>query len=164
VILAALAALAYVGVVVGAAANATAIAALIGSLGGLGLLMLTYVLVRADDELLPWALLMAGIGYGISLVRGGGIDESAPLIGAGVLLAGELATWSMDERYTMRVERGLAVSRALAVAGLVVGGLLVGGLVLALAAAPSGGGLGWTLVGAVSIVALLAVVVRLART
>jgi len=156
--------LVYVGVVVHASVRASAVAPLIGSLGGLGMVMLVYVLWRTDEELLPWALLMAGIGYGLSLaLHRGGIDGAAPLVGAGLLLSGELATWSVDERWAIRAERSLVVARAAAVAGLVLGGLLIGGLVLALAAAPSGGGLGWTLIGASSVVAILALAVRLSR-
>jgi len=40
----------------------------------------------------------------------------------------------------------------------------MGGLVLALAAAPLGGGLGWTAVGAAAAVALLGLAARLSRS
>jgi hypothetical protein len=165
VTLAALAIAAYVAVVVDAAVRAPSVASLVGALGGVGLLMLVYVLWRTDDELLPWALLMAGIGYGLALVvHGGGVDDGAPLVGAGLLLCGELATWSLDERIAIRAERGLVVARAGAVGALVLGGLLIGGLVVAVAAAPTGGGLAWTTIGAAAVVVLLVLVTRLARS
>jgi hypothetical protein len=165
VTLAALALLAYTGVVVDAGVRAPSVSPLIGSLGAVGLLMLVFCLWRADEELLPWALLLAGLGYGLSLaVSNAGLAEGAPLIGVGLLLCGELATWSLDERWAVRAERRLIAARAAAVGALALGGVLVGGLVLALAAAPVGGGLDWTVVGAAAVVALLGLAARLSRS
>jgi len=165
VILATLALIAYAGVIVEAAARATSVAALIGALGAVGVLMLVFVLWRADDELLPWALLLAGLGYGLSLaVRHGGVAEGAPLVGAGLLLCGELVSWSLDERFAIEADRSIVAARGGALAGLVLGGVLLGGLVLAVAAAPLGGGLGWTVVGAAAVVALLGLAARLSRS
>jgi hypothetical protein len=165
VTLAGLAVLAYTGVVVDACVRAPSVSPLIGSLGAVGLLMLGFTLWRADDELLPWALLLAGLGYGLSLaVSHAGLAEGAPLVGAGLLLCGELATWSLDERWAIRAERRIVLARAAAVGALAVGGVLMGGLVLALAAAPLGGGLGWTVVGAAAAVALVGLAARLSRS
>jgi hypothetical protein len=165
VILATLALLAYAGVVVDAAVRATSVAVLVGALGAVGMLMLVFVLSRADDELLPWALLLAGLGYGLSLAaRNSGVAEGAPLVGAGLLLCGELVSWSLDERFTIRADRSIVAARAGALAALVLGGVLLSGLVLALASAPLGGGLGWTVVGAAAVVALLGLAARLSRS
>jgi hypothetical protein len=165
VILATLALLAYAGVVVDAAVRATSVAVLIGSLGAVGLLMLVFVLWRADDELLPWALLFAGLGYGLSLAaHSSGVAEGAPLVGAGLLLCGELVSWSLDERFAIRADRSIVAARAAALAALVIGGVLLSGLVLALASAPLGGGLGWTVIGAAAVVALLGLAARLSRS
>ena len=115
--LAALAVLAYTGVVVDAGFHAPSVSPLIGSLGAVGLLMLGFALWRADDELLPWALLLAGLGYGLSLaVSHAGVAEGVPLIGGGLLLCGELATWSLDERFAIRADRAI-VSAVISFAG-----------------------------------------------
>jgi hypothetical protein len=165
VILAALAVAVYLGVVVAAALRAPSVAPLVGCIGGLGALILLWVLLRREQELLPWPLLLAGIGYAVALaVRGGRVDGGAALVGAGLLLCGELTTWSIDEHWAIRAERIVVLRRAAAIAALVVAGLGAGGLVIALAAAPVGGGLAWTVLGAAAVVAVIGITVRLARS
>ena len=71
-------------------------------LGGVGALMLLFVLVRQVEELLPWSLALVGIAYTIAiLARGSRVDEGAPLVGVALLLCAELATWSLDERWAI---------------------------------------------------------------
>jgi hypothetical protein len=61
------------------------------------------------------------------------------------------------------VERAVLVARGVAIALLVMAGAGVSALVLALAAAPVGGGLAWTIVGAASAVGVIGLATRLAR-
>jgi hypothetical protein len=63
----------------------------------------------------------------------------------------------------VRVERRVLVARGTAIGLLVVGGVAVSALVLALAAAPVGGGLAWTILGAASAVGVIGLATRLAR-
>jgi hypothetical protein len=150
--------------VVYAATREATVAPVIGSVGVLGGVMLAFVLVRGHDDLLGWALAVAGIAYTLAIVvHGTHVDETAPLIGAGLLLCGELATWSLDERWRIAADRGLTLARAAAVAALGLAGLAAGALVVSLAAAPVGRGLGWTVLGAVAAVAAVGVSVRLSR-
>jgi hypothetical protein len=154
----------YVGVLAYVCTRKPEIGPLLGAIGGVGALLLLLVLVRGWDEMLPWSLVLLGGAYAVAIAaRGGEIDEAAPLVAAGLLLCGELATWSLDERGGIAVERAVVRERAAAVALLALAGLLVSALVLALAAAPVGGGLGWTVVGAGAVVLVLALAVRLAR-
>ncbi len=68
---------------------------------------------RRADDVLPWALVLAGVAYAVPLfVRGRGVDEGAPLVAAGLLLCGELAAWSFDERWAIRAERAVVLARA----------------------------------------------------
>jgi hypothetical protein len=114
--------------------------------------------------MLPWPILLIGVAYAIPLfVRGRGIDEGAPLVGAGLLLSAELAAWSFDERWKIRAERAVLVARGVAVALLVLGALAASALVLALAAAPIGGGLAWTVLGAAAAVVVVGLAARLGR-
>jgi hypothetical protein len=140
------------------------LAPLTTTIGGIGALLLLYGLVRRVDDMLPWPILLVGVGYAIPLfVRGGAIDEGAPLVAAGLLLSAELAAWSFEERWAMRVERAVHVARGAAVGLLVLGGLAASALVLALAAAPVGGGLAWTVLGAAAAVAAVGLAARVGR-
>src|SRR5207253_3693320 len=106
------------------------VAPLTTTIGAIGALLLLYGLVRHVDDVLPWPVLLIGVAYAIPLfVRGGAIDEGAPLVAAGLLLSAELAAWSFDERWTMRVERAVHVARGTAVGLLVLGGLAASALV-----------------------------------
>jgi hypothetical protein len=142
----------------------TALAPLTGIVGGLGAALLLFSLWRRAGDVLPWALLLAGVAYAIPLfVRGSGVDDGAPLVAGGLLLCGELAAWSCDERWRMRAERTVVLARARAVLLLVIGGAAAASLVLALAAAPVGGGLAWTVLGSVAAVAVVGLAARLSR-
>jgi hypothetical protein len=133
-------------------------------IGAIGSALLLYGLVRRVDDMLPWPILLLGVAYAIPLfVRGRGIDDGAPLVGAGLLLSAELAAWSFDERWAIRAERTVVVARGAAVALLVFGALAASALVLALAAAPIGGGLGWTVLGAAAAVVVVGLAARLGR-
>jgi hypothetical protein len=128
-----------------------------GGIGGLGLVVLAYAVVRAQEAALVPALALQGVAYTIAvLVHGSETDQGAPLVATALLLAGELAAWSISERDAIPVERSVWTARATGVTGLTLGGLAVATLVVALAAAPAGRGLGWTTLGAAATVAAIA--------
>ena len=156
--------LVYLGVVAYAASRDLEIAPVIGIVGGIGAVLLLFVVMRRAEDVLAWSILMLGVAYSLSLVtHRRGVDEVSPLVAGGMLLAAELATWSCAERREIRVERRVLVSRGAAIALLVIGGIGVSTLVLGLAAAPVGGGLGWTILGAASAVGVIGLATRLAR-
>ena len=137
---------------------------LVALLGGAGALLLLFVLARGLDDLLGSSLLLLGAGYVVALYAGEHVlDQGVPLVAAGLLACAELATWSLEERLPVAADRGLLVARARAVGILVGSGLAASALVLAVTAAPVGGGLAWTVLGAVAAVVALAVVARAAR-
>ena len=163
-ILALLSAPLYAGMVAYVTTRQPPVALLLGIVGALGALMLCLVLVRGWDELLPWALLVLAVTYAAAIAsRGAEIDHAAPLVAAGLLLCSELAAWSIDERFAIAAERAVVVSRAVAVGLLTVAGLAVSALVLSLAAAPVGGGLAWTFLGAAAALLVVALALLLAR-
>jgi len=154
----------YLGVLAYAASRDLELAPVIAIVGGIGALLLLFVVMRRAEDVLAWAMLMLGIAYALSLVaHRRGVDEVSPLVAGGFLLAAELATWSCAERREIRVERRVLLARGVAIALLVAGGIAVSALVLALAAAPVGGGLGWTIIGAASAVGVIGLATRLAR-
>jgi uncharacterized membrane protein YidH (DUF202 family) len=135
-----------------------------GALGGLGALMLLWLLWRAEVDLVVWPLGLLGVAYAIALVvRGSGVDEAAPLVAAGLLLCGELASWSVDERFAIAAERALVVRRGVALGVLVLAGLGLSALVVALSGTSAGGGLAWTVLGSLAAVAAVGLGVVLAR-
>ena len=145
-------------------AHSTKAAAATGGLGGLGAAVLLLLLARADAELIPWPLACLGTAYAVALVVAGrAVDDAAPLVAVGLLLCGELAAWSIDERLRIPEERAVVRARALTLGALTLGSLAVAALLVALAASPAGGGLAWTALGAASAVAVVALAVGLAR-
>jgi hypothetical protein len=80
-----------------------------------------------------------------------------------LLLAGELSTWSIDERWRIRADPQLARRRGVAVAALALGGLAVAALVVALSAVPPNPGLLWTVAGAAAAVGAAGTGVWVAR-
>jgi hypothetical protein len=154
----------YGGLVAYVATRQPPIAPLLATIGGIGGLLLLSALVWRWEEVLPWALVVLAIAYAVAIAaHGAEIDEAAPLVGAGLLLSSELATWSLDERWSIAAERAVVLSRATAIALLGLASGAVSAIVIALAAAPVGGGLGWTVLGAGAAVLVIALTVRLAR-
>jgi hypothetical protein len=117
-----------------------------------GTLLLVVALVFAGRGL-GAALLLAGATYVAAVAAaGGGVDASAPLVAVLLLLSGELAAWSVDERWMIRSEEPLAWRRGTAVAALALGGLAVAAVVVGLSAVQPNHGLGWTVLGAAAAV------------
>jgi len=99
------------------------------------------------------ALFLAGATYVAAVAAAeGGADASAPLVAVLLLLCGELAAWSIDERFEIRAEPEVAWRRGITVTALALAGLAVATLVVALSAVPSSHGLGWTVLGAAAAV------------
>jgi len=159
-----LSACAYGGVLAYTVAHSVAAAPGAAAIGSVGALVLVFLLVRADAELVAWPIGLLGAAYTIALVVAGrSVDDAAPLVGVALLLCGELAAWSIDERLRIAAERAVVRARAFALAALAFASLAVAALVVSLAAAPAGGGLAWTVLGAASAVAVVTLAVRLAR-
>jgi hypothetical protein len=108
---------AYAGVTDGASA----------SLGALGVVALAAALLRSSAGLVPWALALLGGSYALALVLADGdLDARAGFVAAGLLLAGELAYWSVEARRWPLEHSAAARAR------------LAGIVILALAAATAG--------------------------
>jgi len=108
----------------------TRLVPLTAAIGGIGGVLLLFALLRRVDDVMPWAIVLLGGAYAIPLfVRGHGIDEGAPLVGACLLLCSELAAWSFDERWRIKAERSVVIARGAAVALLVLAGLGASALV-----------------------------------
>ncbi|HET8821325.1 MAG TPA: hypothetical protein VFM57_07235 [Thermoleophilaceae bacterium] len=130
---------------------------------GVGALLLLVALVFSGRGLGP-ALWLAGATYvGFLVHRGHRIDAAAPLVAVLLLLSGELAAWSLDERWPVRADAALAWRRGGAIAALELAGLAAATLVVALSAVPASHGLAWTVAGAVAAVAAAGTGIWVAR-
>jgi len=129
---------------------------------GLGAMLLVTALFRGGG--LGAALFLAGATYVAAVAAaGGGADASAPLVAVLLLLCGELAAWSVDERFEIRAEPDLAWRRGISVTALALAGLAVATVVVALSAVPSSHGLGWTVLGAAAAVGATGTAIWVAR-
>jgi hypothetical protein len=125
--------------------------------------LLAVALVRGGG-MLGLALFFGGATYVVFLVaEHRRVDGTAPLVATLLLLCGELAAWSLDERWEIRTDDGLAWRRGVALGVLAFAGLAVSALLVALSAVPSSHGLAWTVAGAAAAVGAAGVGVWVGR-
>ena len=149
---AALATAAYGGVLAVAFTRDGSVAAELAPGAALGTLFLLFALARGG-VLLGFALWLAGASYVAGIVAAGhAVDATAPVVALLLLLCGELAAWSLDERPRILAGDLLEWRRGVALGGLALAGLVVSALILALSAVPAGHGLFWTALGAAAAV------------
>jgi hypothetical protein len=129
----------------------------------LGTLLLVVALVYGRG--LGVALLLGGATYVVFVVSDEHhrVDPTAPLVAVLLLLCGELAAWSLDERWRIEADPTLLWRRGAAIAALALAGLTVAALVVALSAVPSSRGLALTVAGAAAAVAAAGIGVMVAR-
>ena len=91
------------------------------------------------------------------------LDEATPLIAAALLLAAELAWWSIEPRIPAWAQPGVAVRRVLTLFSTCVVAIVVSAVVVVAAGAHVGGGALLTLTGVVAATAALGVLAYVAR-
>ncbi|HZT90499.1 MAG TPA: hypothetical protein VFA05_00505 [Gaiellaceae bacterium] len=128
---------------------------------GLGLLVLTAALALRAPSAVGWAVLVCGAGYPAG--RHGGSDVWAATAGALLLLAAELASWSIDEDSRIETERPVLLRRGAFVTALALGSFVVGLMLLAAAHVAAGASLVVAGAGVLAAVVAVAVVLRLVR-
>ena len=133
------------------------------ALAGIALLAFAIALVPRWPNAIPWALLLAGAAYLAGRSGGSVVDGWSAVAGALLLLAAELATWSIGDDPRIAAERSLTVRRAATVAALVLVALFVDFLLLATAAISSSAGVLVAALGVAATVAAVAYVLRLLR-
>jgi hypothetical protein len=74
----------------------------------------------------PWSVGLAGAGYVVAREHHAVVDGWATAVGAALLLAAELAAWSIDDDRRIREERALVVRRVTTLVALVGASALVG--------------------------------------
>jgi hypothetical protein len=128
------------------------------------LVVLVAGLVSGWARLVPASLLLVGGLYAIELVADdASLDTAAPAVAGGLLVAAELAYWSLDEREHVRGERGAALAQLAFVAALGVAAGVVAATLLVVADAVRAHGLGVDVAGAAAAALALLLVVLVAR-
>ena len=131
---------------------------------GISFLLLVAALVLARPALVPVAAIAVGGLYGAQLaIDGEPLDVLAPAVAAGLLLAVELAYWSIDERTRWMSEAGDGARRTALVALIGAAAFLLAALLLALVDAVRAKGLALDLVGAAAAAAVLLTVLAVSR-
>jgi hypothetical protein len=111
------------------------------------------------------ALWLGGATY-VAFVVGAAhhrVEATAPLVAVLLLLSGELAAWSYEERWRIRADAWLPWRRGAAVAALALTSLIAATLIVALSAVPSSHGLTLTVAGAAAAVGAAGIGVWVAR-
>jgi hypothetical protein len=131
--------------------------------GGLGLAVLVGGLLLRWPLTIPWSVLFAGGGYLLAREGNAAVDGWAALIGVLMLLAAELASWSIEHDGRIKAEPSLVLRRVATLAGLVAAALLVNFMLLGTAGLSASTGILLAAVGVAAAVAAVAVVLRLLR-
>ena len=134
-----------------------------GTVGATGLVLLTLGLVLRWPTTIPWSVLLVGGGYLLAREGNSIVDGWAAGIGVLLLLAAELASWSIEHDARIEAETSLVVRRIATLAGLVAAALLVNFMLLAAAGVSASSGILLAAVGVAAAVAAVAVVLRLLR-
>jgi len=109
------------------------------------------------------ALALVGGEYALLVaLDAGAIDLRAPLVAAGLFVAGELAAWSLELRAAVADEAGTWWRRVTTVLLGATGAYVVAAAVLAVADAAGGGGIALEAIGAVALAGGALALVRLA--
>ena len=134
-----------------------------GALACVGVAVLALGLALRSSDAIPAAVVVVGGGYAGSLFVGSDdLDLAAPLVGGGLVVAAELAYWSLELRPRVDAEPPVLRRRALLELGAAAASVAAGGALLGIGTARFGGGASWDAVGVVAAVAALALVARLA--
>lgn len=155
-------------------ATATAVAGYTLSNGGtparvgagiaaVGVAALLVAVVFRFGVAVPWAVLLVGAGYLVEREQHGVADGWAAIVGAALLLAAELAFWSVDHDARIREDRALVARQAAILGALVAVAALIGFVLVGAAAISASASLLLTAVGVAAAVASVTVVLRLLR-
>ncbi len=113
---------------------------------------------------IPWAVLLTGGGYLITREGRSVVDGWATVLGVLLLLAAELASWSIEHDARIRAEGSLVLQRVLMLGLLTGSALLVSFLLLGAAGVTGSAGLAVAAAGIAAAVGAIGILVRLVRS
>ena len=136
---------------------------LAGAAGAAGVTVLAAAIGWRWPSLIPWAVLATGGGYLTGRAGHSIVDGWAAVVGVVLLLAAELAAWSIEHDARIRTERTLVVRRVATLGALGLAALFVNFLLLGMAALSAGSGVLLAAAGVCASVLAVGVVLRLLR-
>jgi hypothetical protein len=151
------------GTIVYAVATDGRLAPVALGVGALGLALLALAIVLRWPSLVPWAIFVTGAGYVGGRTGNNVVDGWAAAIGVLLLLAAELAIWSIEHDARIAEERSLTVRRIATLGLLGVAALLMNFLLLGTAAISASASVVLAAAGVAAAVGALVVVLRLTR-
>jgi hypothetical protein len=131
--------------------------------GGLALALLALGIVLRWPSTIPWTIVLAGAGYLAAREGKELVDGWAAAVGVLLLLAAELASWSIEHDARIRTEPALALRRTVTLAALCLAALLVNVMLIGTAGVAASAGVLVAAVGVAAAVTAVAVVLRLVR-
>jgi hypothetical protein len=129
--------------------------------GAFGLGLLALGLVLRWPTTIPWSILLVGGGYLLAREGHSVVDGWAAAIGVLLLLAAELASWSIEHDARIEAEASLVRRRIATLGALIAAALLINFMLLAAAGVAASSGVLLAAVGVAAAVAAVAVVLRL---
>src|SRR5205085_2396302 len=129
--------------------------------GSLAVALLALGIVLRWPSMIPWTIVLAGAGYLAAREGKSLVDGWAAVEGVTLLLAAELASWSIEHDERIRSEPALALRRTATLAALCVGALLVNVMLLGTAGVAASAGVLVAAVGVAAAVTAVGVVLRL---
>ncbi len=139
----------------------SAVASAGGALAAVGTVGLAAGIVARLPIAVPWAILFTGAGYVVARAQHSVVDGWAAVVGGALLLAAELAAWSIASDRRIHEEPALVLRQSLTVTALVVSASVVSFVLVGAAAVSAAAGLLLTGIGVAAAVAAVAVVLRL---
>jgi hypothetical protein len=130
---------------------------------GLGAVAIAAGIVLRLPLAIPWGVGLVGGGYVVAREHHSVVDGWAAVVGASLLLAAELAAWSIEHDRRIHEERTVVVRRAVTLSALVGTSALLGFVLVGAAAGSTSAGIAVTAIGVSAAVASVAVVLRLLR-
>jgi hypothetical protein len=131
--------------------------------GTLAVGLLALGIVLRWPSMIPWTIVLAGAGYLAARDGKELVDGWAAVVGVLLLLAAELASWSIEHDARIRTEPALAIRRAATLAALCFAALLVNVMLLGAAGVAASAGVLLAAVGVAAAVTAVALVLRLVR-
>jgi len=132
-------------------------------MGTIGLALLVVGLALRWPTTIPWSVLLVGAGYLIARAGNPIVDGWAAAVGVLLLLAAELASWSIEHDARIKAERSLVFRRVATLIALIAAALVVNVMLLGTAGISASAGVLVAAVGVAAAVASVAVVLRLVR-
>ncbi len=127
-----------------------------------GIAMLLGALSVARAGLVVPAVVVVAIPDGAAVALGGSA-QLAPVLGALLLAAGELAFWSIEKATPARESAQVGLSRAVWLVGLCLAGCIIGLLITAISDLPVTGGFDLTALGVLAAIGIAALLLWLGR-